>query len=161
LNFSIQWLERPDRLHLRSASASSIIHMHHTIRRSCCNIGEAQVNGWCYGVCAVRYTVVEKKIYINIVCEQYGSSDQPKELMLCDKYDNGFHMKCARSIVVNNWSRAFHVKTIVTFITQHLLLRLVIDRTLLTMMLTYTTTYPQFRHYIRHWRLLLKLQRLL
>ncbi|PNX58079.1 histone-lysine N-methyltransferase ATXR5-like protein [Trifolium pratense] len=63
----------------------------------------------------VRYTVVEKNDYINIMCEKCGSSDQQKELMLCDKCDNGFHMKCV--------------------------LRLVARPALLTMMLTSTTAY--------------------
>jgi hypothetical protein len=33
--------------------------------------------------------------------QQCEFGDQPKELMLCGKCDNGFHMKCGRSIVVS------------------------------------------------------------
>ncbi|GAU33349.1 hypothetical protein TSUD_166140 [Trifolium subterraneum] len=75
------------------------------------------------------------------MCEQCGFGDQPKELMLCDKCDNGFHMKCVRPIVHNNWSHTFHVKSIVTFIAQQQLLWLLVGPTLLTMMLTSTTTH--------------------
>jgi hypothetical protein len=48
---------------------------------------------------SVRYAVVEKYDYINIMREQCGFGDQPKELLLCDKCDNGFHMKCVKPIV--------------------------------------------------------------
>jgi ribosomal protein L37AE/L43A len=47
-----------------------------------------------------RYVVVEKEDYSNTMCEQCGSGDNPEEIMLCDKCDNGFHMKCVRPIVV-------------------------------------------------------------
>jgi ribosomal protein L37AE/L43A len=46
-----------------------------------------------------RYVVVEKEDYSNTMCEQCGSGDNPEELLLCDKCDNGFHMKCVRPIV--------------------------------------------------------------
>lgn len=48
------------------------------------------------------HVVLKKKRadYSNIRCEQCGYGDQPDELLLCDKCDNGFHMKCVRPIVV-------------------------------------------------------------
>ncbi|KAK2391146.1 putative Histone-lysine N-methyltransferase ATXR5 [Trifolium repens] len=47
-----------------------------------------------------RYAVVEKEDYGGIMCEQCGSGNNSEELLLCDKCDNGFHMKCVRPIVV-------------------------------------------------------------
>jgi ribosomal protein L37AE/L43A len=47
-----------------------------------------------------RYVVVEKEDYSNTMCEQCGSGDNPEELLLCDRCDNGFHIKCVRPIVV-------------------------------------------------------------
>lgn len=47
-----------------------------------------------------KYAVVERDDYGNLMCEQCGSGDQPEELLLCDKCDKGFHMKCVRPIVV-------------------------------------------------------------
>jgi hypothetical protein len=65
----------------------------------------------------------------------------------------------------NNWSRKFHVKTIVTFITQHQLLRLVTERTLLThdvnVIILFNHCVPHTHHYIIHWLVLLRLQWLL
>ncbi|KAH7566035.1 hypothetical protein JRO89_XS08G0070300 [Xanthoceras sorbifolium] len=46
-----------------------------------------------------RYAVVELDNYSNIICEQCGSGERPDELLLCDKCDRGFHMKCLRPIV--------------------------------------------------------------
>jgi ribosomal protein L37AE/L43A len=46
------------------------------------------------------YAVVEKEDYGGIMCEQCGSGNNSEELLLCDKCDNGFHMKCVRPIVV-------------------------------------------------------------
>ncbi|MCH97703.1 histone-lysine N-methyltransferase ATXR5-like, partial [Trifolium medium] len=46
------------------------------------------------------YAVVEKEDYGGIMCDQCGSGDNSEELLLCDKCDNGFHMKCVRPIVV-------------------------------------------------------------
>jgi hypothetical protein len=50
-------------------------------------------------IVSMGYSLVGKNDYNNIMCEQFAFGDQPKELMLCDKYDNGFHMKCVRPIV--------------------------------------------------------------
>lgn len=47
-----------------------------------------------------EYTVAEEEDYGDLLCEQCGSGEQPEELLLCDKCDNGFHMKCVRPIVV-------------------------------------------------------------
>ncbi|AES72827.2 putative histone-lysine N-methyltransferase transcription regulator PHD family [Medicago truncatula] len=47
-----------------------------------------------------EYTVGEEEDYGDLLCEQCGSGEQPEELLLCDKCDNGFHMKCVRPIVV-------------------------------------------------------------
>ncbi|XP_057418147.1 probable Histone-lysine N-methyltransferase ATXR5 isoform X2 [Lotus japonicus] len=47
-----------------------------------------------------RYTVVEREDYDDLICDQCGSGDRPDELLLCDKCDKGFHMKCVRPIVV-------------------------------------------------------------
>ncbi|KAJ7945269.1 Histone-lysine N-methyltransferase ATXR6 [Quillaja saponaria] len=47
-----------------------------------------------------RYAVVERADYNDVNCEQCGSGDRDDELLLCDKCDRGFHMKCIRPIVV-------------------------------------------------------------
>ncbi|KAE9587335.1 putative histone-lysine N-methyltransferase transcription regulator PHD family [Lupinus albus] len=47
-----------------------------------------------------RYVVLERDSYNDLSCEQCGSGDLPEELLLCDKCDKGFHMKCVRPIVV-------------------------------------------------------------
>lgn len=47
-----------------------------------------------------KYAVVEREDYSDLMCEQCGSGDKPEELLLCDKCDKGFHMKCVRPIVV-------------------------------------------------------------
>lgn len=47
-----------------------------------------------------RHTVVERDDYSDLMCEQCGSGELPEELLLCDKCDKGFHMKCVRPIVV-------------------------------------------------------------
>lgn len=47
-----------------------------------------------------KYAVVEKEDYGSLMCEQCGTGEQPEELLLCDKCDKGFHMKCVRPIVV-------------------------------------------------------------
>ncbi|WJX40830.1 SET domain [Trifolium repens] len=47
-----------------------------------------------------RYVVLEKEDYSSTMCEQCGSGDNPEELLLCDRCDNGFHIKCVRPIVV-------------------------------------------------------------
>ncbi|KAJ8769177.1 hypothetical protein K2173_000952 [Erythroxylum novogranatense] len=46
-----------------------------------------------------RYAVAEPADYNSISCQQCGSGDRPDELLLCDKCDQGFHMKCLRPIV--------------------------------------------------------------
>ncbi|KAL2347264.1 hypothetical protein Fmac_001264 [Flemingia macrophylla] len=46
------------------------------------------------------YAVVERENYSDLMCEQCGSGELPDELLLCDKCDRGFHMKCVRPIVV-------------------------------------------------------------
>ncbi|XVF14925.1 hypothetical protein REPUB_Repub09cG0103000 [Reevesia pubescens] len=46
-----------------------------------------------------KYTVVERADYSDISCEQCGSGERSDELLLCDKCDKGFHMKCLRPIV--------------------------------------------------------------
>ncbi|GAU38097.1 hypothetical protein TSUD_318910 [Trifolium subterraneum] len=51
-------------------------------------------------IARARCVVVEKEDYSNTTCEHCGSGDNPEELMLCEKCDNGFHMKCVRPIVV-------------------------------------------------------------
>ncbi|XP_044487999.1 probable Histone-lysine N-methyltransferase ATXR5 isoform X2 [Mangifera indica] len=47
-----------------------------------------------------RYAVVARGDYSDVICEQCGSGERPDELLLCDKCDKGFHMKCLRPIVV-------------------------------------------------------------
>lgn len=47
-----------------------------------------------------RYAVVERGDYGEVGCEQCGSGERAEELLLCDKCDKGFHMKCLRPIVV-------------------------------------------------------------
>ncbi|PPD66292.1 hypothetical protein GOBAR_DD36831 [Gossypium barbadense] len=47
-----------------------------------------------------KYAVVERADYSDIICEQCGSGERPGELLLCDKCDKGFHMRCLRPIVV-------------------------------------------------------------
>lgn len=47
-----------------------------------------------------RYAVVELGDYGDVICEQCGSGERAEELLLCDKCDKGFHMKCLRPIVV-------------------------------------------------------------
>ncbi|KAL6225411.1 hypothetical protein ACLB2K_004261 [Fragaria x ananassa] len=46
-----------------------------------------------------RFAVVERIDYSDVRCEQCGSGDRAEELLLCDKCDRGFHMKCLRPIV--------------------------------------------------------------
>ncbi|XP_061342507.1 probable Histone-lysine N-methyltransferase ATXR5 isoform X2 [Gastrolobium bilobum] len=46
------------------------------------------------------YAVVEREDYSDLTCEQCGSGERPEELLLCDKCDKGFHMKCVRPIAV-------------------------------------------------------------
>ncbi|ESQ43679.1 hypothetical protein EUTSA_v10014318mg [Eutrema salsugineum] len=38
--------------------------------------------------------------YGDVTCEKCGSGERDDELLLCDKCDRGFHMKCLRPIVV-------------------------------------------------------------
>ncbi|KAL9313835.1 hypothetical protein ACSQ67_019287 [Phaseolus vulgaris] len=47
-----------------------------------------------------QYAVVERETYSDLLCEQCGSGEVSEELLLCDKCDKGFHMKCVRPIVV-------------------------------------------------------------
>ncbi|XP_065875746.1 probable Histone-lysine N-methyltransferase ATXR5 [Euphorbia lathyris] len=47
-----------------------------------------------------HYAVVERADYSDVMCDQCGSGERPDELLLCDKCDKGFHMKCVRPIVV-------------------------------------------------------------
>ncbi|KAJ9177787.1 hypothetical protein P3X46_012960 [Hevea brasiliensis] len=47
-----------------------------------------------------KYAVVEPADYNDLSCEQCGSGDRADELLLCDKCDKGFHMKCVSPIVV-------------------------------------------------------------
>jgi hypothetical protein len=47
-----------------------------------------------------RHAVVERVDYSDVSCQQCGSGDRADELLLCDKCDKGFHMKCLRPIVV-------------------------------------------------------------
>ncbi|XP_028798116.1 probable Histone-lysine N-methyltransferase ATXR5 isoform X1 [Neltuma alba] len=47
-----------------------------------------------------RYAVVERDDYSDVLCDQCGSGERPDELLLCDKCDKGFHMKCVRPIAV-------------------------------------------------------------
>lgn len=47
-----------------------------------------------------HYAVVERGDYGDVGCEQCGSGERAEELLLCDKCDKGFHMKCLRPIVV-------------------------------------------------------------
>lgn len=47
-----------------------------------------------------KYTVAERADYNDVSCEKCGSGDLPDEILLCDKCDKGFHMKCLRPIVV-------------------------------------------------------------
>ncbi|KAJ6991170.1 hypothetical protein D5086_015348 [Populus alba] len=46
------------------------------------------------------YAVVEREDYGDISCEQCRSGERAEELLLCDKCDKGYHMKCLRPIVV-------------------------------------------------------------
>ncbi|XVE86565.1 hypothetical protein DITRI_Ditri18aG0043300 [Diplodiscus trichospermus] len=76
-----------------------------------------------------RYAVLERADYSDISCEQCGSGERSDELLLCDKCDKGFHMKCLRPIVarvpIGSWLcpkcsghrrvRSFSQKKIVDF----------------------------------------------
>ncbi|KAJ4715274.1 Histone-lysine N-methyltransferase ATXR6 [Melia azedarach] len=46
-----------------------------------------------------RYAVLDRGDYSDVRCEQCGSGELADELLLCDKCDKGFHMKCLRPIV--------------------------------------------------------------
>ncbi|XP_057432265.1 probable Histone-lysine N-methyltransferase ATXR5 [Lotus japonicus] len=64
---------------------------------------ESPVQKWKYMdeiMAKARYTVVEREDYDDLVCDQCGSDDRPDELLLCDKCDKGFHMKCLSPIVI-------------------------------------------------------------
>lgn len=45
------------------------------------------------------YAVIEREDYGDVYCEQCALGDKDDELLLCDKCDKGFHMKCVRPIV--------------------------------------------------------------
>ncbi|KAM1818209.1 hypothetical protein ACFX11_000026 [Malus domestica] len=76
-----------------------------------------------------KFTVVERGDYGDVTCEHCGSGDRSDELLLCDKCDRGFHMKCLRPIVaivpIGSWLcpacsghrrvRSFSQKKIVDF----------------------------------------------
>lgn len=47
-----------------------------------------------------KYAVLERENYGDVKCEQCGSGEEPDQLLLCDKCDKGYHMKCLRPIVV-------------------------------------------------------------
>ncbi|GMH23977.1 hypothetical protein Nepgr_025820 [Nepenthes gracilis] len=47
-----------------------------------------------------KFCVIEREDYSDVMCEQCGSGDFFDELLLCDKCDKGFHMKCVRPVVV-------------------------------------------------------------
>ncbi|KAJ1376718.1 Zinc finger, PHD-type [Sesbania bispinosa] len=47
-----------------------------------------------------RYVVVEREDYSHLTCDQCRSDERAEELLLCDKCDKGFNMKCVRPIVV-------------------------------------------------------------
>lgn len=47
-----------------------------------------------------KYVVLERDDYDDVRCEECGSGDRDDELLLCDKCDKGFHMKCVSPIVV-------------------------------------------------------------
>ncbi|KAJ1382691.1 Zinc finger, PHD-type [Sesbania bispinosa] len=47
-----------------------------------------------------HYVVVEHEDYSDLTCDQCRSDERAEELLLCDKCDKGFHMKCVRPIVV-------------------------------------------------------------
>lgn len=47
-----------------------------------------------------RHTVLERDDYSDVYCQQCGFGDRDEEILLCDKCDKGFHMKCVRPIVV-------------------------------------------------------------
>ncbi|KAJ1395411.1 Zinc finger, PHD-type [Sesbania bispinosa] len=47
-----------------------------------------------------RNAVVEREDYSGLTCDQCRSGERAEELLLCDKCDKGFHMKCLRPIVV-------------------------------------------------------------
>ncbi|XP_010547637.1 PREDICTED: histone-lysine N-methyltransferase ATXR5 [Tarenaya hassleriana] len=46
-----------------------------------------------------RYATTERDSYSDVTCEKCGSGEGDEELLLCDKCDRGFHMKCLRPIV--------------------------------------------------------------
>ncbi|GMY12420.1 probable Histone-lysine N-methyltransferase ATXR5 isoform X3 [Fagus crenata] len=46
------------------------------------------------------FAVLDRGDYSKVSCEQCRSGERPDELLLCDKCDKGFHMKCLRPIVV-------------------------------------------------------------
>ncbi|KAK4772672.1 hypothetical protein SAY86_014447 [Trapa natans] len=46
-----------------------------------------------------KYAVLERDDYSNVNCQKCGCGDKSDELLLCDKCDKGFHMKCLRPIV--------------------------------------------------------------
>ncbi|XP_022932012.1 probable Histone-lysine N-methyltransferase ATXR5 isoform X1 [Cucurbita moschata] len=47
-----------------------------------------------------KHVVLERDDYDDVRCEECGSGDRDDELLLCDKCDKGFHMKCVSPIVV-------------------------------------------------------------
>lgn len=47
-----------------------------------------------------KHVVLEREDYDDVSCEECGSGDRDDELLLCDKCDKGFHMKCVSPIVV-------------------------------------------------------------
>ncbi|XP_022946968.1 probable Histone-lysine N-methyltransferase ATXR5 isoform X1 [Cucurbita moschata] len=47
-----------------------------------------------------KYAVLEREDYDDVRCEKCRSGDRDDELLLCDKCDKAFHMKCVSPIVV-------------------------------------------------------------
>jgi hypothetical protein len=104
-----------------------------------------------------RYTVVEKEDYDGIMCEQCGSGHNLEELLLCDKCDNGFHMKCVRPIVVSHISCENHCHIYRTPAAPSVGHRSHIAHN--DVNVHHHIRHPG--HYIRHQRLLLKPQQFL
>ncbi|KAK2425095.1 hypothetical protein QL285_035380 [Trifolium repens] len=86
-------------------------------------------------------------------------------LMLCDKCDNGFHMKCVRPIVVltidSHTSCENHYPIYCTIAAHSIGRRSHVAHNDVNVHHHHHHHIPYPRHYIRHQRLLLKLQRLL
>ncbi|XP_022143539.1 probable Histone-lysine N-methyltransferase ATXR5 isoform X2 [Momordica charantia] len=84
-----------------SAAAQRLIRCTHAPRRpSSMSPPPRKLKPMAEVMARAKYAVLERDDYDDVSCEKCGSGDRDHELLLCDKCDKGFHMKCVSPIVV-------------------------------------------------------------